>query len=181
MSEPVADNKTVKEQGKPNKDPETVSTTEEKVVPLATFMEEKKRRQELESKLMKFDDEVKKRELEKLEKDGKLQELVDKYKTDYTTLDSKYSNLESEYNAKVKELTDLIQQQKELVINKLPANLKPSDDLISKMSVKDLNEYYDGLVKAKVVTDKTLNPVNGKEEKADIAKYYKNRINTGKY
>ena len=134
----------------------------------------KARVKELEDKIRKgdFDGAKELKELnEKLSKDFETADLsLNEYK-------GKYEQLEKDFKAKSKELDTLIKEQKEVIIGKLPANLKPSDDLLSKMSVKDLNAFYDGLVKENVVTDKTFHPKNnGETKKADIAKYYKDRL-----
>lgn len=123
----------------------------------------KGRVRELEDKIKKgdFDGAKELKELnEKLSKDFEASELS------LTEYKDKYGKLEKDFTAKVKELETLIDEQKGLTLSKIPENLKPSEDLLKKMSLKDLNGYYDGLVKQNIITDKTLHPGNNGGAKA---------------
>lgn len=168
MSETVAESKTDKELGHPE-NPDTDSTSDQKVVPLSALVSERKKRQEMEAELNKFRDESKKKELKKLEEDGKLKELAEKYKGDLDSLAAEYNSLKENFDAKNKEFEDYVSKAKEAILKNIPDNLKK---VASKMGLAELQELYEGLGKEKIITDKTIHPGNnGKVKPKNLAEW----------
>jgi len=79
-------------------EPETAET-EKKVVPLSTFISEKKKRQEIEAELNKYREQQKKIEEDKLKEDGKLQELIAAKEKELEEKDNQMKALEEKAQA----------------------------------------------------------------------------------
>jgi len=128
----------------------------------------KARVKELEDRIRKgdFDGAKELRELnEKLSKDFETTDLtLNQYK-------SNYEKLEKDFKAKSKELDEYVTEAKKKLLENIPDNLK---EVASRMNLKDLNEFYSGLSKEKIITDKTIHPGNnGKAKPTNLAEWKK--------
>ena len=134
---------------------------------IATRQKAKDRVKELEEKITKGD-------IDGL-KEAKA--LAEKYKADYETSTAQIEELQTNYKSKADELTKYVDSAKSKILEKIPDNLK---EPAKKMGLEDLNAFYDGLVKEKVITDKSIHPNNNNHKKefkssAEWVKYYNNK------
>lgn len=132
----------------------------------------KARVKELEDRIRKgdFDGAKELKELnEKLSKDFEVTETsLNEYK-------GKYEKLEKDFKAKSTELDKFIQIQKDKILKDIPTNLK---ETASKLGLEDLSNLYEGLVKEKIITDKSIHPNNnnGKPKPKTLSEWKANYL-----
>ena len=127
-------------------------------------------RQKAKDRIKELEEKITKGDIDGL-KEAK--ELANKYKADLDGLSESHNTLKEDYEKVSKKYGDTIANFKKGILDKIPDNLKPSEELLSKMSVEDLTNYRDGLVKQNVIVDKSTSiaPPNGKKKFDTLAKW----------
>jgi hypothetical protein len=110
---------------------------------IETRQRAKDKAKELEDKLAKGEFEGKK----------EMSDLLEKYRTDIDSMTNEHTSVKEQLESKSKEFDKFIKIQKDKILKEIPQNLKPAAE---KMGLEDLGNFYEGLVKEKIIVDKSV-------------------------